>query len=209
MILIGLTGLAGSGKNFVADQITAKYESVKQIAFADPLKQMVHHMFNIPLEDCYTEAGKNRETWVKWMDCNLAMDEARNGTSAPPKGGWLSHMTVRDLLQWVGTDLVRGWWNESHWVCLAEQRIKVSPEEIVVVTDVRFQNEVDLITGMGGVLLKTVGRKAAGIPQHVSECIDRIAVAGMVDNSDGQTPENLMLQVEAYVPGLDKCRVRG
>lgn len=205
MILIGLSGAAGSGKNYVADQITAKYENSKQLAFADPLKQVVHHMFGIPLEDCYTEAGKNKVTWMRWSECWVARQEGRQGNFVP-KNGWASYMTVRDLLQWVGSDLVRYQWDVNHWVNLAEQRIRNSSEDVVVVTDVRFQNEADLITGMGGTVLKVVGRKAAGVPQHVSEH-GGFTVTGMIDNSEGRTARQLIEQVEAYC-GLDALALR-
>lgn len=207
MILIGLTGLAGSGKNFVADQITAKYESVRQIAFADPLKHVVHHMFDVPLEDCYTEKGKASKTWYTWADCRPAVEEAKHA-GLRIDGGLRSPMSVRDLLQWVGTDLVRGCWNDQHWILLAERRIKSATEEIVIVTDVRFQNEANAVMGLGGTILRPVGRRAEGVPQHVSECVDGITVGGMIDNSPGKTPADILLQVEAYVPGLDRCRVR-
>lgn len=193
MILIGLAGLAGSGKNFLADQITAKYESVKQIAFADPLKQMVHHMFGVPLEDCYTEAGKNKATWYQWM--NWA------GTCAWPDVDPNHYMTTRELLQYVGTELVRKWWCEDHWVKLAEHRIKSSPEDVVVVTDVRFQNEADLVTGMGGTILRVAGRQSIAVPKHVSEA-QSFTVAAIIDNNMGRTSAQLMEQVEACVPGL-------
>lgn len=197
MILIGLSGAAGSGKNFVADQITAKYESVKQLAFGDPLKQVVHHMFGVPLEDCYTEAGKARLTWQQWEDCDVG---PLSGTLPTGKCG---PMTVRDLLQYVGTDLVRDCWNRDHWIRLAEQRIRNSPEAIVLVTDVRFENEANLITGMGGTVLRVVGRKASNTPTHASET-GQFYVAGMVDNSEGRTARQLVEQVEAFVHGLDR-----
>ena len=205
MILIGLSGAAGSGKNYVADQIVAKYGNVKQLAFADPLKQVVHHMFGIPLEDCYTEAGKNKFTWVKWHDVHIWRDECRNDQHWPHKAD--DRMTVRDLLQWIGTDLVRYNWSENHWVNLAEQRIRNSPEDVVVVTDVRFENEANLVTAMGGTVLKVVGRAAPGVPQHVSEQ-GKFYVAGMIDNSEGRTASQLTEQVEAFVHGLDRVTSR-
>ena len=201
MILIGLSGAAGSGKNYVADQITAKYESVKQLAFADPLKQVVHHMFGIPLEDCYTEAGKNKPTWVRWGDVYMWREDRRLGTAYTQKES--DFMTVRDLLQWVGTDLVRYNWSENHWVNLAEQRIRQSVEPIVVVTDVRFENEANLIAAMGGTTLRVVGRQAAGTPQHASET-GQFYVAGYVENPVGTSVARIMEQVEQHVHGLSR-----
>lgn len=205
MILIGLAGAAGSGKNYVADQIVAKYESVRQLAFADPLKQVVHHMFGIPLEDCYTEAGKNKPTWVKWHDVRIWCDECRNDQHWPHKPE--DRMTVRDLLQWVGTDLVRYNWSENHWVSLAEQRIRNTPESVVVVTDVRFENEANLIAAMGGTTIRVVGRQAANTPSHASET-GQFYVAGYVQNPTGTTPVSIMEQVEGLVHGLNRERVR-
>ena len=198
MILLGITGLAGSGKNYVADQIMAKYENSKQLAFADPLKHMVHHMFGIPLEDCYTEAGKNRETWHKWGDIVTwtydVTEESKRRDPAKP-------MTVRDLLQVVGTELVRNQWNEDHWVRLMKHRIENCPHEVVLVTDVRFPNEAQLIKEMGGTLLKVTGRQASGVPSHVSEA-DVIQADSLIVNTPGTTPGMIVDQVERAVPGF-------
>lgn len=210
MILIGLSGSAGSGKNYVADQIVAKYGNVKQLAFADPLKQVVHHMFGIPLEDCYTEAGKNRKTWVRWNNVKPYLDGLHEAAEKGHAARFYlegATMTVRDLLQWVGTDLVRKNWCQDHWIMLAEQRIRASVEDVVVVTDVRFENEANLVTAMGGTVLKVVGRAAPGVPQHVSEQ-GKFYVAGMIDNSEGRTAAQLTEQVEAFVHGLDRVTSR-
>lgn len=207
MILIGLAGAAGSGKNYVADQIMAKYESVRQLAFADPLKQVVHHMFGIPLEDCYTEAGKNRQTWYRWEWLDLRGKAVRVGDQMQKNVVGSGFMTVRDLLQYVGTDLVRNHWNENHWINLAEQRIRNTPESIVIVTDVRFENEANLIAAMGGTTLRVAGRAAVGTPQHASET-GQFYVAGYVQNPAGTTPAQIMEQVEGLVHGLNREQKR-
>lgn len=201
MILIGLSGVAGSGKNFVGDQIMATYENVKQIAFADPLKQVVHHMFNIPLEDCYTETGKNKRTWVTWGDVPSGWNTANHHPHV--------QLTVRELLQLVGTDLVRNGMNRAHWINLAKQRIEGlrGIVDVVVVTDVRFDNERDTVWQCGGRVLTIAGRSAGGTPSHPSEALG-FKTNGTVVNGPGTTAEELMAQVKELVPELVGAQVR-
>lgn len=51
MLVIALTGPKGSGKDTVADiiyrQYTQKWYTVKRTAFADPIKEVVQHIFNL------------------------------------------------------------------------------------------------------------------------------------------------------------------
>ena len=195
MILIGVSGKAGSGKNFVADQIMAKYPLTRQLAFADPLKHMVAHMFNIPLMDLYTEEGKARPSWFKWEWCDRC---TTSDNPAEPAG----FMTNRDLLQWVGTELVRECWYQNHWIELAKQRIQQQSADIVVITDVRFPNEADLIKEMGGTVLKVTGRETAGVARHSGEAVDVIQADGVVINTPGTSPGMIISQVERLVPAV-------
>jgi hypothetical protein len=56
MILIGIAGVAGSGKDEVAKRISSKFEMTDRIAFADPLKDEVCKAMGIKRE--YLEQHK-------------------------------------------------------------------------------------------------------------------------------------------------------
>lgn len=132
MKLIGLTGPAGSGKDTVA-RFLCDTQGFVQIAFADPLRAGVKAMFgltDLDLNDRFT------------------------------KEAVIPHLGVspRELMQGLGM-----WGREAVdndvWAILAEgriQRLKQSKPCLhikgIVVSDVRFENEADLVREHGGVL---------------------------------------------------------
>ena len=172
-IIIGLAGRAGSGKNFVACQIQGAVSSLdcfcEQYSFAGPLKDTVAAMFGIDRGLLNTERGKQTVSWY-------------NG------------MTYRELLQFVGTDVVREHVAPDFWVNRMESKLDKTPDDIVLITDVRFTNEAELIWRYGGKVLRVDGRANEEVPAHVSENGDFV-VDGTVENPVGTTGESLVLQV--------------
>jgi hypothetical protein len=119
--LIGIKGLAGHGKDTVANMIV-KYlspERAEIISFAEPLKGIVSILTGIPPEDIN-----------------------QNKTTSLPEYG----MTVRGLLQKIGTDLLREQVHPEIWVKLADKKIEKIPQnKTVIISDVRFENEIRYI----------------------------------------------------------------
>lgn len=141
--IIGLAGFKGCGKDAVADHLVRKHGFVKY-AFARPLKEFCQNLFL--LSDAQID-GSAKET----------VDE-RYG------------LTPRRILQMFGTDFVRDKISNTFWVdrfghWLARQ----DPGVPVVVCDVRFQNEVDTVRSLGGVVLLVDRGDAATDDDHVSE----------------------------------------
>lgn len=134
--LIGLTGKAGCGKDTLADLVVGDSES--KIAFADALKSFCVEYLGLSHDDAYTQEGKMRynEFWG---------------------------MTNREILQRVGTEAMRNGFDKDVWVKIAMIKIEKALNEgkIVVVSDCRFDNEAELIEGLGGIVMK-VERNAFG-----------------------------------------------
>ena len=132
-MLIGLVGFAGSGKGTVADYLVEKHNFVK-MAFADPLKDAASIIFDWPrnlLEgDTVPSRAFREKPDVFWSN----------------KFG--KQFTPRMALQQLGTEACRGVFHQDIWVHLLEKRI--SQHNNVVVTDVRFPNEIEAIVKMGG-----------------------------------------------------------
>ena len=60
----------------------------------------------------------------------------------------------REFLQWVGTEWARKK-NKNVWVDIVSRKIEKIPDDVpVYVTDVRMQNEMDLLKELGFVLVK-------------------------------------------------------
>lgn len=155
-LVIGITGKAGAGKDTIADHLVQKYGFAKY-GFADPLKKVVCAAFDLHPKQVNDPDEK---------------EKIDNFWSVSP----------RQMLQFVGTELFRDHADKlvpglgsNFWVARAIKRI-TQLENLgypgVVINDVRFKNEADLIVNdHGGVLIRVVreGIKAVGIPNHISE----------------------------------------
>lgn len=77
----------------------------------------------------------------------------------------------RLILQGWGTDFRRKLLGEDYWLkIVAKQILALSDDvELVVVTDVRFHNEAELIKKSGGSIWRVVRNVSSPIDQHSSE----------------------------------------
>lgn len=64
-----------------------------------------------------------------------------------------NHKDVRDFLQKLGTEVGRHMFGDNVWVDMAKNRIRklLDDGKNVVITGIRFQNELDMIFDLGGV----------------------------------------------------------
>jgi len=136
-VLIGLLGFAGAGKSTVGDILVQNY-GYQQYAFADSLKDAVSVIFNWDraLLEGDTEPSRafREKVDVFWS--------ARFGRDITP----------RMILQQVGTDAMRNVINQNIWVHSLES--KIAGKDNVVITDVRFPNEIECIQRLGGKLIR-------------------------------------------------------
>jgi hypothetical protein len=138
--IIGFLGRKRSGKDTCADALMREFGGIKT-SFAAPVKRLVMDLFNIdPAMIC---GDKTAET------------QYRVGLLGLAHSNWVDPMqlaTIRTMLQWFGTDIVRNvnhdawiqWWFREHG----------RDNCIRYITDVRFQNEVDAILAAGGFIVK-------------------------------------------------------
>lgn len=135
-MLIGLAGVAGSGKDTVGDHL-----GVKTYAFAQPMKEACRLIFN-------------------WTDEHLhgSLKEAID-----PKYG----ISPRQAFQTIGTEWGRNLINQNIWLIRAEQEIDKHND--LVITDVRFDNEAQLIRRNGGIVINIIRPDINGVNPHVSE----------------------------------------
>lgn len=125
-IVIGIAGQKGAGKNYAATIIREYAEdlgyTVTELAYADPIKEML-------------KAG------LGLTDEHFATQEAKE-TEIPQFG-----VTPRYLMQTLGTNWGRDMVNGNLWLIVAGAYIDLSDTDIVLVTDVRFDNEAAHIRG--------------------------------------------------------------
>lgn len=169
MKLIGLIGQARVGKDTVAAHLYRRY-GVGQTAFAYPMKRMLEAAF--PEVNFY--AG-DREAPIDWLG-----------------------KSPRQLMQTLGTEWGRNCIHRDLWTLLAEREVIKARERHydLVLSDVRFHNEADMILRHGGELWHIVRDNGGIAAGHVSEMNhwDAYRQRRIVDNNG--TLDELYQQVD-------------
>jgi hypothetical protein len=142
MMIIGLVGLAGSGKGTAGDILKREYH-FRPIAFADAVKDATSAIFgwSRDLLEGDTESSRIfRETVDPWWA--EALDYPT--------------FTPRIALQLMGTEAGRNVFHPDLWVKVVEQKLAMHQimKHHVVITDVRFPNEVASIQEQGGFVVR-------------------------------------------------------
>jgi hypothetical protein len=138
--IVGLLGFIGSGKGTVATQLVEEY-NFRQDSFAASLKDACAAMFDWPrhlLEGDTKESREYREVVDEWWAQQLG----------------IPNFTPRYALQIMGTDVLRNNFHQDMWFLTLRNRIRKNPEQSVVISDVRFPNEIKFIQDQGGILIK-------------------------------------------------------
>lgn len=157
-MIIGLAGYARSGKDEVAKVLVNKY-GFTRVAFADPIREFLLKI-NPILDD-----GHRVEDFVKEFDWNIA--------KAKPE--------TRRLLQDIGIT-AREMFGEDFWIGLALRKMEY--KERVVVTDVRFRNEINAIHTLEGKVFRVMREGVGPVNGHISETdVDNAYVDGYIQNN--------------------------
>lgn len=134
-MIIGISGLIGSGKGTVADFLVEKQGFIK-LSFADRLKDGVSTLFGWDralLEGDTVESREFREKPDKYWS---------NETGQT--------VTPRRVLQLYGTECLRQGFFDGIWVSLVKQQILDNPNKNYVIPDCRFWNELLMLKDIGG-----------------------------------------------------------
>ena len=200
-----------------------KWEIVK---FADSLKDIVCILTGCTrkqLEDIDFKNSYLGDEWIKLLinkNCqtNSICKYSNNGLCPNPctNKNSLQQLTYRQLLQYLGTDLLRNQLHENCWVnslfskYKANLIMKSTQFGVVhvqypnwIITDIRFLNEVDAVKDRGGIIIR-VNRfddsdmQATHINQHPSEtAIDNYSFDHTIDNNG--SIEDLIKEVKSIL----------
>lgn len=198
----------------------------KIYAFADPLKEIGVGLFNIPRECLYgTDEQKNQIIeHLRWENmpgiiCTKFLEESNLRASYDEWGideltqdifnlGIIVHepgpMTARQFMQYFGTEIMRKMWGPI-WVNALTRTVKAEGSSLSLVSDLRFDNEVDGVRelkteGYDVKIIKLLGGKKND--EHISEhSLSDKNVDGFLDNENVsivRTCEILMNQLNDW-----------
>jgi hypothetical protein len=139
-MIVGVTGLIGSGKSTVANILATNY-GFRKMAFADALKDCVSVIFSWDRILLEGETHESRE-WREQVD-----DWWANQLNIP-------NLTPRWVLQQWGTDVARKGFHNDIWIASLNRRLQGIKDDIVI-TDCRFANELTAIKNAGGITVRT------------------------------------------------------
>ena len=146
-MLIGLNGQIGAGKDEAYRRIKHLYGDtleVERIFFADKLKQ-----------SCAAALGVSPEL----LESLKRDDHATIEVIQHHEGGMASihkRLTIREYLQWYGTEAHREIFGDNFWVDAALPTDFDHYGRIVCVTDMRFPNEVARVKELNGITVRVL-----------------------------------------------------
>jgi hypothetical protein len=155
--LIGVVGVARSGKSTIANYLVSRHGFV-QHSFAAPLRAFVASILGWSLD----ELEARKEEPIPWL-------AAASGLPSIPNVEWI--VTPRYMMQTVGTEWGRKMIDADIWVksCMARVQHDLDAGRSVVISDVRFNNEAEVIRGAGGDVWQVLRNGAGTVSKHASE----------------------------------------
>lgn len=151
--IIALHGFAQSGKDTVA-KFLEEEAGYKRLAFADALRDVLYALNPI------IGQGAVGPLRLRTIVDGWSWDEAK-----------VDIPEIRELLQRMGTEAGRKILGENVWVNIVLKQIKDHPGQRFVITDLRFDNEMDALSDYGAdVLLVKIVRPGVGpVNSHTSD----------------------------------------
>ena len=179
MSIICFSGLKQAGKDSSAEVLIKKH-GYTRVALADPLRELCSSVFHIPYETFLDPDKKDSE-----LDYRINLDfhhidkirsyiEDKWGFVIPYEAReemedyhGTEFKTPREILQVVGTELIRNNLRDDIWIVLAFNKIREIGNKVVI-TDVRFDNERKAFKKAGAILC-LVKRPGLEKGNHASE----------------------------------------
>jgi len=207
-MIIGIAGRKRVGKNFVAEVIAGfmkQYQDVKLVAFADPIKRYCHEVLGIDKVYLWGDGDKNSKTQYLWESFEMGTI-GRSGMNmshppgCPPVVIRNGPMTVREIMQVVGTELGRNLWGKDIWINAMHHQLEHvdSVVDSWIITDVRMINEAQAVHRWGGIMIRVDGAPRGGdgsVDTHETETkVDSLEVDAIIDNGPGMTREGIEAQ---------------
>jgi cytidylate kinase len=183
--IIGICGKKYHGKDTVANHLVQKY-GYKRIAFADPIKDICQIVFGLSIEQLNSYMKEEIDDYWK--------------------------ISPRNLMQFIGTDLFRNNMatimpniGDNIWIHVLIRKIsneiQKDPNIKFVITDVRFDNELEYIAKLNGLKIKVQRNNIINNDHHESESYtDKLNVDYILNNDD--TIDDLYIKIDELLNQL-------
>ena len=183
MKIFGISGKARSGKDTLAKMLLAEAHEGIHMSFAEPIRAFVADLLGVPVD--------------------LLQDSAWKEQPLPQLNG----KSPRVLMQTLGTEWGRETIDPDLWIKVAQWRLErlssdLVPPKVVVFSDVRFDNEADMIRSVGGTIVHVIRPGAEVVAAHASENGIRRDLTDWTCMNDGS-----LLDLRAFAKmALSQCR---
>ena len=131
--IIGVLGWIGSGKGTVGDYLVNQHDFTS-MSFAGNLKDATAAIFGWPRDLLEGDTAQSR-TWREQRDDFWSLKMQRD-------------VSPRWVLQHLGTEILRRQFFDDIWMAALERKISQCTGSVVI-TDVRFPNEVHMLADLG------------------------------------------------------------
>jgi len=160
-MILGLSGKASSGKDTTADYLIDHFAWDSKIALASNLKEACKIIFNLSDDQVLTQKGKRTSFQVPVLLSDFHVSAVVNWINRThsvhindvdyTKYLGLELNTPRDVLQFVGTELMRSYCDSYHIDVIMG---KLRYYNNVAITDVRFKDEAEAVKAANGKLVR-------------------------------------------------------
>jgi hypothetical protein len=166
-MILGFCGRMRSGKTELAKVCVEK--GFTKLYFALPLKQLCADILDVSIDELNRLKGDNTDISLQLNDdiCKILSEETDIPLDVVKEtclGKTIS--TVREMLQFIGTDLIRQYNKDWHVNRIREM---INPDINYVIDDVRFPNEKKMIEELGGDCWFVIRPTLDNVSNHESE----------------------------------------
>ncbi len=150
MVLIGICGFIGSGKDTIASYLTEN-KGYHKLSFGAAVKDVVSSVFSLDrhMLECITEEDRQkRETIDEWWSKTLDMPD----------------LSPRVMMVTVATKLFREQFHPDIWTKVVERQL--SMQDKIVISDCRFANEICMLKENGGKLIYVKRHEPEWFPDY-------------------------------------------
>lgn len=200
-MIIGIKGKAGSGKDTIGflmlDLLHRSSFKCSSLAFANPVKDLAASL-----------TGNRRSLFdeqdFKKYSCFSLTDGRTYSIHHIPKGHDV--ITIRELLQKLGTEAMQGTFGKNVWVNQIFKEIDNTQYlDIHLITDVRFKHEYDAIKNRNGMIIEVVNPNLVSTDKHQSEIdLDNVKADYTIINDWENNPGGLDKQVYELVQQIKR-----